>query len=82
MVHAVNSTTWIVGPGDSGGPTYQVHSGGLLMTGVIIAQDNVTNVACPQNNPPPPQLARTCSYGGYFEDLPSDMVHLGVAIAP
>jgi hypothetical protein len=79
LVHAVNASTWIVGPGDSGGPVYQVHATGLLVTGIIIASDSNYTGQCPNNNP---HQDRLCSRGGYFGDISSYMNHLGVAIAP
>lgn len=84
MVAAENPNVAIVGPGDSGGPVYQVHSGQLLMTGMIVAAGDESRnpypnpLRCPQND----QAGRgtACTDVVWYHDLPSLMNHLGVAL--
>jgi hypothetical protein len=84
MVAAENSGVALVGPGDSGGPVYQPHTGGLLMTGMIVnARDDANNpgatsLLCPQND----QAGRgtSCSDVVWYHDLPSLLSHLGVTL--
>ena len=84
MVAAENQGVAIVGPGDSGGPVYQVHSGQLLMTGLIVAREDDSGspypnrLLCPQND----QAGRgaSCTDVVWYHDLPSVLNHLGVAL--
>jgi hypothetical protein len=84
MVAAENPNVAIVGPGDSGGPVYQVHANGLVMTGMIIAKGDDSmdpfpvSLLCPQNDQG--NRGTTCSDVVWYHDLPSLMNHLGVAL--
>jgi hypothetical protein len=76
MVTATNNTTDIVGPGDSGGPVYQVHTDGVWMTGVIIATNGGLN--CTRNN----IGARTgnCGTTVFYQNLSSVLNRWGLTL--
>lgn len=84
MVAAENPNVAIVGPGDSGGPVYQVHANGLVVAGMIIAKGDdgmdpfPVALTCPQNDQG--HRGATCSDVVWYHDLPSLLNHLGVAL--
>jgi hypothetical protein len=73
----------LVGPGDSGGPVYEVHSTGLWVTGVITAgPSDLWCVKYPGRNVDPAtgMPKGECSDDAYYQEVVSVLSHFGATL--